>query len=234
MIGVKQDFEDRLKEVNLYFKFLNDIHEDEASLSLPKKRLIADRTQRIDSDLTSLLKANAFLVMYNLVESTIREGILVIYRKLETEEYSYDKIRNELKSIWSKYQFRKSFDINSSWETYYKKTLEIVDDILNKSTVRLDRNAIPISGNLNADQVRILCDMHGISKNVHRAAKGGVSLEEIKTQRNLLAHGSLAFTECGRQFSIDQLNDMKHESIIFIRGILNNMESYYNNKDFEK
>lgn len=234
MIGVKADFENRLTEVELYFKFLNDLHEEEVALQFPKKRKLVDKTKKIESDITSLLKANAFLLLYNIVESTIREGILVVYHKLNDENYSYHQIRNEIQNIWSKYQFKKSFDVNSSWETYYKKTLEILDHVINDSTIIMDRNAIPISGNLDADQIRLLCDLHGIKKNVHSAAKGGVSLNEIKTQRNLLAHGSLSFSECGRQFSISQLNTMKSESIVFIRSILRNMEDYFNDKEFEK
>ncbi|TOM11292.1 hypothetical protein CGH84_22310, partial [Vibrio parahaemolyticus] len=61
---------------------------------------------------------------------------------------------------------------------------------------------------------------------VHHQARGGISLEEIKSQRNLLAHGHLSFVECGRQFEIAQIESFKKEAIIFVRGILTNMKAY--------
>lgn len=232
MISVIQDFEDKVKELNTYLAFLELIQEPDASIYLPKNKKESDRFKLINSDVTPILKANVFLILYNLIEYSIREGVLAIYGEMESSSCSYSDIRDEIRSIWTKYHFKQSFDINSSWETYYKKTVKLIDNVINDEVIRMDRKAIPISGNLDADQVRIICDLHGIKKGVHSSARGGVSLSDVKEQRNLLAHGSLGFYECGRQFRFDQIKKIKIEAIHFVRGILKNMKEFLDSKQF--
>ncbi|MCP4698254.1 MAG: hypothetical protein GY862_15580 [Gammaproteobacteria bacterium] len=152
MIGVIQDFEARVNELDIYLEFLKLAHEPDVSIYLPRKKNDADKFRTINSDVTSILKANVFLILYNLIEFSIREGILAIYEEMESSSCLYKDIRDEIKSIWTKYQFKMSFDVNSSWETYYAKAVDLVDKVINDETIEMDREAIPISGNLDADQ----------------------------------------------------------------------------------
>jgi hypothetical protein len=227
MQDILEEFEDRALEIDIYFDTLGLFHENGASISIPTSKKDANKIVPIGEDLTAIMKANAFLMLYNLVEWSIREGILSVYREMDSTSCSYEQVRVEIRKIWSKYQFRKTFDVNSSWETYYSKAAELIEHTLGDKTIKMDRKAIPISGNLDADQIRLIFDLHGIKKSVPAAAKGGSSLEEIKEQRNLLAHGSLGFSECGRQFELTQIKNMKTETIHFIRGMLKNIHEYF-------
>ena len=105
---------------------------------------------------------------------------------------------------------------------------------MNEEILKMDRNAIPVSGNLDADQVRVICDLHGIKKTVHTSANGGVKLSDVKEQRNFLAHGTLGFSECGRQYSLESINEIKVETIHFVRSILKNMKEYIDSEKFLK
>jgi len=232
LISVIQDFEDRVNEIDLYIEFVKDVHERGASLSLPNKARPQDRNKPISNSLTAVMKANIFLILYNLIEASIREGILTIYETMEREGCSYKNINDEIKGIWTKHQFKNCFDMNASWETYYGKAINMIDDVISENVVQLNRNAIPTSGNLCADQVRSICTQHGICTTVHRSARGGAALADVKEQRNLLAHGHLAFSECGRQFEIDQIDSFKNESTIFVRGILRNMSDFLDSKGY--
>ncbi|MGY8838680.1 MAG: MAE_28990/MAE_18760 family HEPN-like nuclease [Enterobacterales bacterium] len=232
MISVIRDFEERVLEINLYIDFVNKSQEVGASLHLPSRRKETEQLHTIDGDLTAILKANIFLILYNLIESSIREGVLSIYEEIQDNQCSYSDIRDDIKKLWTRYKFKSSFDMNASWESYYRRVEEITNAVVTESVISMDRNAIPTSGNLCANQVRSICDMHGIKTNVHRNARGGISLADIKDQRNSLAHGHLSFSECGRQFDITQIDVFKKETVIFVRGILKNMEEYVNNKEY--
>lgn len=232
MIQVIEDFNIRSSEISLYIDFVKKLHEPDSSLSLPNKARSIDRVVPISNELTAMFKANIFLILYNIIESSVRDGILNIYDEMKDTDCQFIDVREEVQKLWTKFQFKNAYSMESSWDTYYRKLEAIIDDIVSNSILDLDRNAIPISGNLTADKVRDVCSLHGISTVVHHQARGGVSLEEVKSQRNLLAHGHLSFVECGRQFEIDQLETFKNESIIFVRGILNNMKVYLDDKKY--
>ncbi|WP_134648372.1 MULTISPECIES: MAE_28990/MAE_18760 family HEPN-like nuclease [Vibrio harveyi group] len=226
MQHVIDDFNVRTNEIDIYIEFVKKLHERDCKLYMPHKIREQDKYSDISGDLTAICKANVFIILYNIIESSVREGILDIYESIKVGDYNYSDVRLEVRKLWTKFQFKNAYSMESSWDSYYRKLEDIINQIVSSSILELDRNAIPVSGNLNADKVRSVCDLHGISTTVHHQARGGISLEEIKSQRNLLAHGHLSFVECGRQFEIAQIESFKKEAIIFVRGILTNMKAY--------
>ena len=78
MQTVLLDFHTRVQEVNQYFEFLNGLIEKTTKLEVlgdnGEKKIIV-----IDPDIAKTLKANAFLLLYNLVESTMRNAIEAIF-----------------------------------------------------------------------------------------------------------------------------------------------------------
>ena len=57
--------------------------------------------------------------------------------------------------------------------------------------------------------------------------------ETVKERRNDLAHGTLSFAECGRDYSIDQLIDIKKETVLFLKGLLTGMKKYYDEQQYK-
>ena len=74
MQTVLLDFHTRVQEVNQYFEFLEMLIQEKT-----KSPMSADNGEQkitaIDPELAKILKANAFLLLYNLVESTMRNAI---------------------------------------------------------------------------------------------------------------------------------------------------------------
>ena len=60
-----------------------------------------------------------------------------------------------------------------------------------------------------------------------------IVLETVKERRNDLAHGTLSFAECGRDYSIDQLIDIKKETVLFLKGLLTGMKKYYDEQQYK-
>ncbi|WP_371418227.1 MAE_28990/MAE_18760 family HEPN-like nuclease, partial [Anabaena sp. UHCC 0253] len=87
------DFDERAKDVSDYLCFLRDLEQGEILLS--KDGAIS----KIDPELDKSLKATGFLLLYNLVESTMRNAIQSIFDEISKKGVSFDKLRIEIKRI---------------------------------------------------------------------------------------------------------------------------------------
>ena len=227
MQKVIEDFEKRVQEVEKYFLYLKHLGTPGALLTLPQSLSV-----NIDPDFLDMMKANSFLILYNLIEFAIRQGILEIYSKIEQNGYCYETLRPEIREIWIKSHYRKVFNPESNWNTAQKEAAFMVENVANNTIIQLGKKAIPLSGNLDAKEIRRICELHKISYAVANGAKGGSQLLAVKTKRNELSHGNISFPECGQELTLDDLEEIKNEAIIFIRCILNNMKDYADNKQY--
>ncbi len=73
MKRVLEDFDERAQEVSDYLTFLRDLEQQIIKLSKDGK------LSTIDSELEKTLKATGYLLLYNLVESTMRNAIQLIF-----------------------------------------------------------------------------------------------------------------------------------------------------------
>ncbi len=85
MNTVLLDFNTRAQEVDDYFIFL------ESLIKQTTKLAVADsagqyQIQSLNSELAKTLKANGFLLLYNLVESTMRNAIEAIFDELKIKQ----------------------------------------------------------------------------------------------------------------------------------------------------
>lgn len=173
-------------------------------------------------------------MIYNLVESTIMSAILKIYDSFFQQELTYNMVRKEIQDIWFSYKFNQVYDKNAHFNSYRGKAKEIIDFVLDNKILKLDRKATDISGNLDAQKIRDICNNHGIIIHLDPQCRGGEILKEVKEERNNLAHGTISFVECGRNYSIDDLKKIKNETECFLENILEGMKDYYENQLYLK
>ena len=222
MQAIYDMFDERVQEIDLYFEAMAEL--DEGNFEH-----VSD-AKYFNTEFIKILKANTLLMIYNLVESTVIGGILEIYGKLKQEGLTYASVRKEIKDIWFSYKFQQVYDRKAHYNAYRDKALEIINSILTGEVIELDRKATAISGNLDAQQIRNVCKEHGINFMPEEGSRGGIVLETVKERRNALAHGTLSFAECGRDYSIKELRDIKKETVLFLHGLLAGMKKYYDGK----
>lgn len=218
-------FDERVEEINLYFKAMKDLDQGNSNH--------ASDAIFYNDEFIKILKANTLLMIYNLVESTVLGGILEIYDKLKQEGLTYLSVRKEIKDIWFSYKFKQVYDPQAHYNSYKGKAFEIVNSILVGDVIELDRKATAISGNLDAQLIRNVCNEHGIVFKTDAKSKGGIVLETVKDRRNDLAHGTLSFAECGRDYSIEELGKIKDQTVLFLKGLLSGMKKYYDEKQYQ-
>src|SRR5208337_181651 len=98
MINVQKDFETRAEEVTRYFQFLRTFDDRRVNFV----EAATDPFKFSPSEQGALfktLKANGFLLLYNLVESTSKNAIEAIFDEFRSQGVSFDHCREEVRKI---------------------------------------------------------------------------------------------------------------------------------------
>jgi len=211
-------FDDRKNEIDFYFSIMVDINNNEPHI------------QTIDNNrFFKILKSNFILMLYNIVEACVVSGMLEIYENIKNDACTYHSAIEEIKKLWSNHKINQIYGPNSIKSTYENKVREIINDITNNNHIILTKSALDISGNLDARKIKDLCDKHRIR---HSAKDVNASLSKVKKKRNDLSHGDVSFSECARDLTISDLEEIQDEVLIFLRDILAGMKNYYDNKQY--
>lgn len=224
MITIINDFNTRVSEINTYFKLLDSIINEDAKLFYPNKK--THKYKKVDDELVKVLKANSFLLLYNLIESSMKLSITEIYDSVSSTSKKYDDVKMQIRKIW----------ISENYRNFEGKGTEFIFDTINnlaEDIIQIKfRPEKVISGNIDGKKIREFSGYIGFSDFTHHSAKKGVKLHQVKTQRNNLAHGSISFSDCGRQYTYEDLNTTKNQVIIYLRGIMKNIQTYIDNEHY--
>jgi hypothetical protein len=232
MSPLLEAFEDRALELSAYFKFIELIEKESAALSLPKKQTW--KVRKVDEKILRILKANFFLLLYNLVEASIREGFLSVYKAVEADGCSVKQLTPPLRKLWIDVEFTRISAATANQDSYRNIARKLVQNIADDVKATLDVTAMKFSGNLDAAKIRDVCDAHGVSHKTDKRTQGGEKLLVVKNKRNALAHGDLSFVECGRDYSMAELGKIKDQSFWYLKSILRNIEKFNANKTYRK
>jgi hypothetical protein len=214
MLAVQQEFTDREREVTRYFAFLRSFADGEVSFTAQSFfRATGER-----DELFKTLKANGFLLLYNLVESALKNCIEAIFDELKLRAVSFDHCRAELRRIVLRNAKKRDVD-------KVIQDLSLISIDLAFATFRKDEL---VSGNVDARLVRDFAADYGFE-----APKGkSDGLLTVKTNRNDLAHGLKSFSEVGRDFDLQRLEDIMAEVTTFLRALLDSVANYITSKSY--
>ncbi|WP_111307027.1 MAE_28990/MAE_18760 family HEPN-like nuclease [Confluentibacter sediminis] len=212
MISVWTDYNNRVKEIDLYFEFLNDYSND-------------------SDDLFKILKANGFLLIYNLIESTVRNGLEEIHSSFNNDVLSYSEVIDEIKSIWIDYNFKKFK--NFSAKNIALEINEIGQAIINVGySDYIDQvKSGDISGNLDRRKIELLADRYKFKKNTKI---NGTDLFKVKNNRNRLAHGEISFKDLGKAYDKNELNRIKRVCELYLKEMLLKIDKYIQEQGYKK
>ena len=222
MKTVVADFKKRVAEIEVYLRYLEAIAERDAKpITTARSKTIRD----IDPELVKVLKANMFLLLYNLVESSVRQAITEICDTISSEKLAYSDASDQIKRIWLN-EGHQGFK-NMSTQEIFQFLENLPDDV-----IEIKFRPGITGGNVDGRKIREFADEYGFSCVVHRNANEGVKLYDVKNRRNDLAHGLQSFAECGRNYTVPDLQKTKHEVVMYLRGILQNVSRYLEQKRF--
>ena len=213
-------FEDRKEEINFYYSIMIEIESTDGHI------------ETIDNNrLVKIMKSNLLLMLYNLVEACVVSGMMEIYEDLKNDGCSYNSVISEIQNIWAKNEINEIYGPTTERIAYENRVQRIIQNITSESPIILSRDALGVSGNLNAKKIKEICDRHRIR---YRLETRGELLERVKLERNNLAHGDVSFSDCARNLSLSDLKTIKNEVFLFIDGILKGMTDYYIGKQYRR
>lgn len=219
MMTTHEVFDDRKSEIEFYYSVMVDIDDD------TKQTLSTIDNRRF----FRIMKSNFLLMLYNLVEATFTTGMLEIYDQLKQENCSYESVIDEIQNIWRDYKVKEVYKPESGLNTYTNRVHQIVNDITQNVPLSLSKGMLGINGNLNAKQIKDICNRHRIR---YRVTDDKLILERVKKKRNSLAHGDESFSRCARDLTLSDLEEIKDTVLLFISEILAGMDKYYAEKQY--
>ncbi|RDB07168.1 MAE_28990/MAE_18760 family HEPN-like nuclease [Runella aurantiaca] len=221
MKDVTRMFQERAKEIDSYFFLLEELMIKEAKIAFSNGTI-----HKIDINLAQILRANGFLLLYNIVESSISQAIEAIHNEILTKEIEYDALNQLVKKEIFNYIKK-----NTKSDNFITGVQNIVTDILKFHP----QSREIFSGNVDAREIKALSEKYGFScKTNARKTKNGENLLTVKRHRNNLAHGFISFQECGKEYSIQQLIEIKDEVIHYVGNILHNVEDYLDKEMYKR
>lgn len=226
MIEVRETLNRSNNEINQYCTFINDFLLNEANL------LFRDgKTKRINVTLSSTLKSSFFLMLYNLIESTIVNVLDHIHNEVIDERLEYNKLSDSFQNIWLEYYIS-----NRSNANLVKSTKKAIDDVLiNKKFDVSFKEYVSIkpifSGNLDSRKIKEIAFKYGID--IQRS-KFGSRLLKVKHKRNKLAHGEVTYSQGGKDIVSSEIELIKEDVIEFLKLFITSAENFLTKKLFVK
>lgn len=219
-------FNSRYSEARDYITYLSQIEKRGTLIRIGT----CPNLKELDREFLKISRANGYIILYNLVESTIYEVTTGLYKHLESNIIDVDSLIDNLKILVFKgiqnstqenlKDFRNSLDVNfrnSIFQICFEKT----------------KIKKMFSGNLDAKKIREFSEEHGISLDLAPECNQGGRLKEIKITRNDLAHGSASFSSKGI-ISADTLNTLCGETGYYLRSIILSINAFLKEQKYHK
>ena len=214
---MKEEFETRKQEVELYFDFLQKIAGDEHHVTRVADG-IAAYSAADRSEIVKTFKANGFLLLYNLMESTVKNSVEAIYDELQEKDIHFDACRDEVRRIVL-------FNLRR-WDV--DKILPSIGTIARDVVASTFRKEEVFSGNVDARAIRETAKGYGFRAPTRKSDQ----LLTVKTNRNDLAHGNKSFADVGRDYDMQRLMEIKTEVIEYLEELIANIESYIASSEY--
>lgn len=226
MQNTKNEFIKRLSEVNIYFETIELLDKGSCKfVCMDINGIIIEKY--IDPNLSKILKANGFLLLYNLIEATIRNSINAIINSVHAENMTFRMLSERLRILWLNQEIRGLKDNSFNVKILREKMTDISTKILSDELLIFKNECVNISGNIDAQEIRNIAKQFGYSE-----SRNGSGLLTIKEKRNKLAHGEFTFADVGQDYSVGDLLRFKQETEAYLNDVLSQIESYINNKVF--
>lgn len=224
MDSFREDFDIRSGEILAYLDLLRFIELAGAELLSSDD---FDNKFAITAQSRQTLKGTVYILLYNLIESNMREAICFIHETIYDRNIHFDRLKKELKSEIFKRLKNDSVSVESLVNGLTEKGISsgISYGTFNKKKL--------FSGNIDREEIKEKSQVYGFSINTdYIHTKHGEKLSTVKQHRNDLAHGNVSFAELGKNVSYQDLEDVSLEIIAYLDSIANNIEHYINTNGY--
>lgn len=219
MKAIRIQLDDRRKEFRAYVRML--AHLEARLLHTARLKRVGDLPT---NETFKSMKATAFLMLYNVIESTVVGVMTELYKVIEQEGCKLPDVSVKLQDLWIDQRFRMPRDATSA--TYRKRVAEMLRETMHGKKLVFDPKQLRLGGNIDGDALRDICNKHGCNLLVHQRARGGAELGTVKVQRNDLAHGTKTFVECGQSYGVSDIDRISRECFNFLGNFVSSVRRF--------
>jgi len=217
MIRAQTDFRERVAEIEAYLAFVQKIEAGD-TLLIQRDSQMPAYASTDQKNLIRTFQASAFLLLYNLMESTVSNAIEAIFDEFSNRGTSFDSCRPTIRRVVL--GNLKQHNLDDILPDLNSLSIDIVTKTFQKNKI--------VSGNVDAKKIRDVADEYGFA----RPSADGNPLLTVKTSRNDLAHGSKSFAEVGRDYTIAQIISIKEKVVAYLDAMLINVTTYINQQHY--
>ncbi|WP_338812491.1 MAE_28990/MAE_18760 family HEPN-like nuclease [Bernardetia sp. Wsw4-3y2] len=255
------DYTNRVQEINDYFDFIfvidkskninleDSIFEDEERLNQFNLSHLKNTSKYpFSSELKKTLKANAYLLLYNLIEGSVTAGIDAIFLAINQSDLKLNNLKKEMRELYLHFNMKPDSE-NQQQSLRIKDRTQLINrfnslmdkkvefksknknnDIKIGYQAYLEKMGGEISGNIDAKKLEELAKKYGFTLPTTTIAN---ELLIIKNKRNQLAHGEITFSEAGKDKSIEEMIALKNTVTQYFNSLMNNIKNYIENEEFK-
>lgn len=205
-------------------------------LSSPRRRYTLRNENSISRDLQKTLRASTYLLLYNLIESTMSEAINAVHETIQEENLSLTDLSENLHKVILS-SFQKGLTESKIGE-FASQNIDPRDSFLN---LGYDKKRL-FSGNIDYEVISKFCKKYGVKLNVYKIRNDDDLetpliwdkdiIKNIRRKRNSLAHGSESFVECGQNMPIDSMNKNLDNVFAVLMAVFNGLNDFLNNSKY--
>src|SRR5438552_3799052 len=155
MDAVREQLAERKKEFQSYVRLLQHLEARLLRRSSTEKR----SGDLPSGDLFKAMKATAFLMLYNIIEATIVGAMASLYKKIENEGCKLSNVTDEVQDLWIDQRFWIA-PHEAKPTTYRNRAAQMLKETMDGTKLALEPSKLPLSGNIDAEIVRGLCNKH--------------------------------------------------------------------------
>ena len=239
MVNFQNLFEDRKKEIKDYFKLLEFLEEKVRDIDLDtgvnafEKFFQTEEKVLEYQSVINIMKSNATLMLYNIIEFTIAGLINVIYDKICAERLCYKSVSGELQYIWRQHCLKDIKKLDAGFSSFVKKNEEMIKNIIEEKIIILKVEKTMSGGNLNGEIIVKTLRKHGIEFPVTLKEYRPDKFNFIKNKRNELAHGESSFSEALRDKTIFEIIDYGNDVFSFLEYLINLFKEYMEKEKYK-
>jgi hypothetical protein len=234
---IRKEFDKRVAEINSFYEILSIIELENPRIFANKieNESVVETELQINSSKVDTLRSTTFLLLYNLIESTVYNSVISVFDEISDKGLKYFDIVEDVQKYWLNNLYK--HDDKKKKETIIETIMNVAIQIFN-NTIVLASNEINYGGSLDAQTIFATAKSMRIDLgNVHRIYdknKHGQTLIDIKQKRNWLAHGEKSFIEVGGTSSLGQLEEAKDNVFELLSEFISAVESYISNQQYKK
>ncbi|WP_050568499.1 MAE_28990/MAE_18760 family HEPN-like nuclease [Vibrio jasicida] len=220
MQSIFDDLDEKKKELENYLDLIDYL--DSTNLLLND----ANEIFNVSSNLVKTAKGTVYLLLYNLIEATMREAVLVIHEKIASNNIRFDHLRIELQRKILLRARKDKIDLN--------KMLRNMNGDIASTFHKASLNSKDLfSGNIDRDEIVTVGGVYGFSCNTdYSKTKHGSDLVTVMRHRNDLSHGNKTFSNIGGEKSAQALRQLCEEIVAYIYEIADNIQDSLDNQDY--